>query len=169
MKLVEKARLVAMTAHGATGQKRKYTNEPYFVHPEGVVKILATETNDPSVLAAGYLHDVVEDTEITNDDIVQLFGPKIGMYVHYVTKHDNEDMPREARNKLIRDTLNFAPYESQLIKLADITHNMSTIENCDEKFIKRYVAEKRKELDALTKVTDTNLYKELVKTLDTHS
>jgi (p)ppGpp synthase/HD superfamily hydrolase len=66
MALVEEARLVATAAHAAVGQKRKFSGRPYIVHPERVVRqLIEWGVEDENILAAAWLHDVVEDTGIT--------------------------------------------------------------------------------------------------------
>lgn len=78
---IEKARLFAIAAHAAIGQVRKYTGEPYIVHPAETVGIVK-ENHYRGISAKGvqalWLHDVVEDTKITIDEIRRAFGPIVG-------------------------------------------------------------------------------------------
>lgn len=69
----EKARVFATAAHGAVGQVRKYTGEPYINHPAEVVQIVRSVQHTPDMIAAAWLHDVVEDTAVTLEDIEQHF------------------------------------------------------------------------------------------------
>ena len=62
-KLINDALMVAVKAHGE--QRRKYTGEPYVLHPVGVSKIVETVSHTPEMIAAALLHDVVEDTDVT--------------------------------------------------------------------------------------------------------
>ena len=64
MSIVEKARLFATSAHAAVGQKRKYTNEPYIVHPAEVAKLVEDVGGTQEMIAAAWLHDVIEDTQV---------------------------------------------------------------------------------------------------------
>jgi (p)ppGpp synthase/HD superfamily hydrolase len=78
MDVVRKAQVYAQAAHAAVGQKRKYTGEPYIVHPAEVAKIVASVPGStPDMVAAAWLHDVVEDTACTYTDIHMAFGADI--------------------------------------------------------------------------------------------
>ena len=90
--LVRRAYKVAETAH--LGQKRA-SGEPYISHCLSVAAILAEMRVPPSVIAAGLLHDTVEDTPVTLDDIRRDFGPEIGILVDGVTKLTQ--LPRVSR------------------------------------------------------------------------
>ena len=65
--LIYKAKLFAISAHDSINHRRKYTDEPYHVHPERVAKILMSETKDEEIIAAAWLHDVIEDVAPLND------------------------------------------------------------------------------------------------------
>ena len=86
-----KAHLYASVAHSAAGQTRKYTGEPYMVHPYAVAQLLCWygATNDQ--LAAAFLHDVVEDTEVTEDHLSAHFNPGIVKLVMEVTEPDDKE------------------------------------------------------------------------------
>ena len=77
MTIVEKARAFAIAAHSAIGQVRKYTNEPYWIHLEEVANIVRTTYHTDAMVAAAWLHDVVEDTQVTLDLVRQEFGDEI--------------------------------------------------------------------------------------------
>lgn len=146
------AYIFAFAAHAATGQKRKYTGEPYIKHPKAVVEILRTVAHTPEMLAAAWLHDVVEDTSVTIDQIEAFFGPEISTLVEMVTDVSKpEDGNRAERKALDREHLGLANATAQTIKLADLIDNTSSIVACDPEFAKVYLAEKRELLQVLTK------------------
>ena len=159
MDIVDQARLFATAAHSAVGQLRKYTFEPYIVHPKEVVSILLTRPWDPEMLAAAYLHDVVEDTKVTIQTIHEEFGSTISSYVHWLTNPSKPaDGNRERRKAIDREWISAAPAEVKTIKLADLISNCSTIAKYDPKFAKTYFEEKRLMLEVL-KEGDSVLWK----------
>ena len=83
MKLIIKAVQFAIKAH--EGQTRKYTGEPYVVHPMAVARTLEVNGMDGDTIAAALLHDVVEDTDVTAKDIMREFGTEISNIVIGVT------------------------------------------------------------------------------------
>jgi (p)ppGpp synthase/HD superfamily hydrolase len=153
MDVVRKAQVYAMAAHAAVGQRRKYTNEPYIVHPAEVAKIVAgVPGSTPDMVAAAWLHDVVEDTGCTFNDIHMGFGIDIATLVQWLTDVSKpEDGPRWYRKKMDREHTAAAPAEAQTIKLADLISNTKSIMAHDPKFAKVYLEEKRLLLDVMTR------------------
>lgn len=138
------------------GQQRKYTFEPYVDHPIEVARIVASVPHTDVMLAAAYLHDVVEDTERTSEDIRTHFGPEVADLVDWLTNvskpsHGN----RKIRKAIDRHHSALAPAEAQTIKVADMLSNVPSIVKHDPEFAKVYVAEKRKLLAVLTKADPT--------------
>ena len=146
--LVSTARTFATQAH--TGQVRKYTGEPYIVHPAAVVALVATRLHTAEMLATAWLHDVVEDTSVTIDDIGDRFGAVVADMVWALT-----DLPgggsRAARKARDRARLASASPAAQTIKLADLIDNSQTIMAHDPKFAVVYMAEKAALLDVLVR------------------
>ena len=70
------ALVFATAAHAAVGQMRKYTNDPYIVHPIRVATTVAKFGGTDEMIAAAYLHDVVEDTGVSIVDILDMFGSR---------------------------------------------------------------------------------------------
>ena len=66
---IERAAEFAKAAHEGIDQRRKYTNEPYIVHPQLVAEIVSSVTDDEDMICAAWLHDVVEDTPVTLEEI----------------------------------------------------------------------------------------------------
>ena len=153
MDLVHKAQVYAIAAHAAVGQKRKYTSEPYIVHPAEVASIVACVPGaTPDMVAAAWLHDVVEDTGCTITDIHLSFGPEIAALVHWLTDvSEPHDGNRAARKAIDRAHTALAPAEAQTIKLADLISNSRSIMQYDPEFAKVYLEEKRLLLEVLTK------------------
>ncbi|MBQ4340765.1 MAG: bifunctional (p)ppGpp synthetase/guanosine-3',5'-bis(diphosphate) 3'-pyrophosphohydrolase, partial [Firmicutes bacterium] len=126
--LIGKAYDLGEKAH--EGQFRK-SGEAYFVHPVEVAKILADLDMDSQTIAAALMHDVVEDTEYTYEDIEQYFGEDIALLVDGVTKlgslkFDNKE-ERQAENLRKMFLAMTKDIRVLIIKLADRLHNMRTI------------------------------------------
>jgi (p)ppGpp synthase/HD superfamily hydrolase len=153
MDLVHKAQVFAIAAHSAVGQKRKYTGEPYFVHPAEVARIVAeVPDSTPEMVAAAWLHDTVEDTGVTLTDIHMNFGPEVAGLVSWLTDVSKpEDGNRAVRKAIDREHTASAPAEAQTIKLADFISNSRSIVAHDPAFAKTYLEEKRMALAVMTK------------------
>ncbi len=130
MSLIEKAYNIARNAH--EGQLRK-SGEPYIIHPICVAIILADLELDKETIIAGLLHDVVEDTVMTSDDIVREFGAEVALLVDGVTKltqlnyqHDKIEVQAENLRKMFLAMAK--DIRVILIKLADRLHNMRTMQ-----------------------------------------
>src|SRR3569832_1838981 len=145
-------RWFALAAHSAVGQLCKYTLEPYIVHPDEVAEIVATVPHITEMLEASYLHDVIEDTKVSELDIRNCFGPIVAHFVSGLTNFakpaDGNRQRRFEINCLHKKAL---CAEVQTIKVADLISNTSTIVEYDPKFAKVYLEEKRQMLDMLTK------------------
>ena len=153
MTLIERARVFATAAHAAVGQKRKYTYDPYIVHPEEVADIVANVAGaTEEMIAAAWLHDVVEDTGVTNETIRAEFGDKVAELVGWLTDVSRPDHGNRAARKAVdRAHSAAAPAEAQTIKYADLISNTKSIAKYDEKFAKTYFEEKRLLLEVMDK------------------
>ncbi len=127
--LVEKAFKFAEKAHD--GQLRK-SGQPYIIHPLSVAIILAQMGMDCSSVIASLLHDVVEDTDVTNEDIESMFSKEVASLVDGVTKlgkvtisNKEEQQAENVRKMLIAMSKDIRVI---IIKLADRLHNMRTLE-----------------------------------------
>ncbi|MEX1271855.1 MAG: bifunctional (p)ppGpp synthetase/guanosine-3',5'-bis(diphosphate) 3'-pyrophosphohydrolase, partial [Acidimicrobiia bacterium] len=126
--VLEQAFRVAEQAHA--GQRRK-SGEPYITHPVAVTSILAEYGLDEATLAAGFLHDTVEDTEIGLEDIVAEFGQEVAFLIDGVTKLDRleYDSPQQAQAATIRKMVVAMAQDVRvlIIKLCDRLHNIRTV------------------------------------------
>jgi len=155
--LVQKALQFATDAH--KDQMRKYTHEPYIVHPKAVADMVADTDATQEQVAAALLHDVVEDTQFTLEDIKLEFGDTVADLVFWLTDVDHSHGNRKQRKQKDRDRLSQAPAQAQIIKVADFIDNTKSIVEHDPKFAKLYLQEKMDMLAVLTKVKDTDLWK----------
>jgi GTP diphosphokinase / guanosine-3',5'-bis(diphosphate) 3'-diphosphatase len=154
MDLAYKAMVFAMEAH--KNQKRKYTGNPYTDHLAEVAGIVATIDNSNEVIAAAWLHDVIEDCGVNEKDLNILFGNTVSFWVKLLS--DTETGNRAERKRKSRERLSESPACVQNIKVADLISNTSSIVQHDHKFAKVYLEEKRLLLDVL-KAADERLLK----------
>ena len=142
--LIRSAAFFAVAAHGAIGQVRKYTGEPYYLHPFAVAALVSQVSNSPVMIAAALLHDVVEDTKVDLGTILGTFGPEVACLVDDLTDASRPtDGNREIRKAIDRAHSEAASPDAQTIKVADLIDNTRSIVERDPAFAKVYLAEKR--------------------------
>lgn len=158
--LEEQARRYATRAHAEAGQRRKYTDEPYIVHPAAVAELVRSVSADDALLAAAWLHDTVEDTATTLADIESHFGSHVAQLVGMLTDSAQPQAKNRAARKLahFRHTAEASP-EAQTIKLADIIDNTRAIVRFDPHFARIYLVEKRVQIQLL-KQGDAQLWQQ---------
>lgn len=132
--LLDRAIVFSVKAHHNTERRGK--GFPYIVHPMEAVEIVATMTTDQELLAAAALHDTVEDTVVTVEQIRQEFGDRIASLVHaesdqlngeVFTGGANEEETWHARKQAAIDRLAAAPHDAKIVALGDKLSNMRAI------------------------------------------
>lgn len=173
--VLEKIRDFADRSHGE--QMRKYTPERYIVHPVRVMKICREYTDDITVLAAALLHDVLEDTPVTQEDIHDFLLPlmerekaerTVGLVVELTDVYVKEDYPhwnRRKRKERETQRLEKTSSDSQTVKYADIIDNSAEIINYDTDFAPLFLHECRAILKKMTQ-GHPELYKRAIETVD---
>jgi hypothetical protein len=163
--LIEKAKNFATKEHQRINHVRKYSKKPYQTHLEAVAKLVATVTDDKEMISAAWLHDTVEDTPATLDDIEKSFDIAIAELVEELTDVSKpSDGNRAARKEIDRQHLAQASKRAKTIKLADLIHNCADIVQHDEKFARTFISEMHALLDVL-KEGDAVLLKRATKLL----
>ena len=129
--LYEKAVIFAATAH--QGAHRKGSRIPYLSHPIEAAAIVSELTDDEELIAAAVLHDVVEDTSVTLEELEPYFGSRIATYVGYETEDKRRDLPAE-ETWLVRkkEMLTFlrekADRNARMLALADKLSNLRALD-----------------------------------------
>jgi (p)ppGpp synthase/HD superfamily hydrolase len=164
--LVNSAKVFTIAAHSAVGQRRKYSDAPYWTHCERVVATLDKFSQAPvsdEMRAAAWLHDTVEDTNVNLELIRDLFGNNVYHLVEMLTDVSRpEDGNRRARKALDLEHTKLASPEAKSIKLADLIDNAESIVDNDPGFAVVWLREKRALLEVLED-GDPELYAEAVR------
>ena len=165
---------IEFTAVKHRNQVRKGTDTPYIVHPMEVMYILAENGCDDTVIAAGLLHDTVEDAGATLQEIEETFGKEVAEIV----AAESEDKSRswQERKQTTIDRLPSERFEAQLVCCADKLSNIRSMlydyQNIGEKLWERFNAPKEKIawyykgiVEALSALEDYDMYQELKATV----
>ena len=127
--LLDRAIVFAVKAHHNTERRGK--GFPYIVHPMEAVEIVATITPDQELLAAAALHDTIEDTDITVDDLRQEFGNRVAELVEAESDKFAEGVSEEdswhERKQAAIDRLRHAPHDAKIVAMGDKLSNMRAI------------------------------------------
>jgi (p)ppGpp synthase/HD superfamily hydrolase len=176
--LVESAKILATDAHGSIGQVRKYTGEPYIVHPEAAYLVLLfNDVEDEITLAAMWLHDVLEDVFPVNSFFDEArIEAVVGAEVLAVVKELTDTYTKEAfpnLNRVERKRLEAEAWlnkseRAKTAKLADLIVNTSDIVSQDKNFARTYLREKANMLPYL-KGGNERLFKYAAQQLEKHS
>lgn len=153
MNVIIKAAVFARQAHAE--QRRKYNDRPYIVHPARVAgRVAAYPDATETMVAAAFLHDVVEDTPCTLDDVAAEFGLDVARLVDELTNPSSIGSPasRSERKQLDRERLAQVSTQGKVIKLMDRIDNLQEMGGAPIKFLKLYCAESRSLAEAIGKV-----------------
>ena len=129
-KLLDEAIIFATKAHA--GQTRKRENIPYILHPLEVASIVSELTKNEDVIIAALLHDTVEDTAVTKEEIYEKFGFRVGQLVESESENKREDLPPEQTWKIRKEESlehlrNTDDMDVKILWLADKLSNMRSI------------------------------------------
>lgn len=156
--LVNSAFVFASAAHAAVGQKRKHTGEDYIAHPARVVLSLMEQARQTQItqemLAAAWLHDVLEDTQVTPRHMQTVFPEDVVYLVIELTNKDDREhvLPRKVRKLADRNRLAEVSGQAQTIKYADVRDNVMCFLNEDPDFATEvYIPEKILLVEAMDK------------------
>ena len=160
MSLIIDAAQYAAKKHA--GQFRKYTNAPYIMHPCRVAgRVAIHDFASEELIAAAYLHDVVEDCDVTIEEIRDQFGLHVARYVEELTNTSKlSGLNRSARKAADRQRLASVSTSAKIVKLIDRIDNLREIDWKDE-FAKTYSKESRL-LVAVLASADSVLAEELL-------
>ncbi len=171
--LLDRAITFAVKAH--QGMERKGKGFPYIVHPMEAVCIVATMTNDQELLAAAALHDVIEDTDTTADDLKKEFGERVAMLVEAESDDKTGGSKAETWHQRKQDTLDRlrnADLDIKIVALGDKLSNMRAIAHdyavLGDELWNRFTVKDPAEhawryhalAEALNDLSDTDAYKE---------
>ena len=165
--MVVESKMFATAAHAAVGQKRKYSGDDYIVHPQRVAAIVERHGGSDEMVAAAWLHDTVEDTDVTLELITKTFGYEIASIVEGLTDVSlPSDGNRAKRKSIDRMHSASASTEAQFVKCADIIDNSWDIAENDLHFAKVYKSEVSLLLHAMTKVKHTEIWEQAMQSVE---
>ena len=178
--LLDRAIVFAVQAHHNTERRGK--GFPYIIHPMEAVEIVATITSDQELLAAAALHDTIEDTDVTVEDIRREFGDRIADLVHAESDQFTEGVSEEDswhdRKQAAIDRLRHASHDAKIVAMGDKLSNMRAIwrdyqTKGDELWHIFHVKDKashewhyRGLADSLSELKDTFAYQEFVRLIN---
>lgn len=174
--LFDRAAHFAISAHAGTERRGK--GFPYIIHPFEAAAIVATITNDQEMLAAAVLHDTVEDTDVSLEQIEREFGKRVASLVFHETAPAHK-LPWREKRQIQMDKLRSAPRDAKIVAIGDKLSNLRAISNdyfqIGDELWKRFKAPDgmidiewyyRGLAAALSEISDTLPYKEFLILLD---
>ena len=181
MELFDKAVIFACEKH--SGQRRRLSDAPYFLHPMEVAAIVGTMSDSQELLAAAVLHDTVEDTDTTLEEIREHFGRRVSLLVMTETEDKRDSLPPEATWKLRKEeTLNIIQHTKDIDvkklwlgdKLSNIRSFCREYRKCGDSFWNNFNQKDKKQQEwyyrsiaqALSELKEYDAYREFVSLLD---
>jgi len=143
--LIEKAKAFATNCHKT--QTRKFDGKPYIVHPEAVASLVDQFGGSPEMVAAAWLHDVVEDCGITVRDLIEHFGTQVSGLVWELTSP--KDLNKSKKAEYLLDKMNTMSSDALTIKLCDRLNNVSDFNTAPKGFVNKYAPETQFIIDEL--------------------
>ena len=178
--LVEQAAVFAIHVH--QGMRRK-AGGPYILHPMETAVIIGTLTDDPRVIAAGFLHDAVEDTSCTVEDIRNAFGDRVAQLVAYETENKRRERPASETWKIrkteaLERLRNCVDRDVKIIAMGDKLSNLRSLchmkqEEGDSMWLKFHMSDPKEQEwyyrscgEVLSDLKDTDAWQEYHNRLD---
>lgn len=175
--IFDKAVKFAVEAH--KGTERRGKGYPYIIHPMEAASIVATITNDQEMLAAAILHDTVEDTDVTVDQLREQFGERVAQLVKNETAPISDDAPWRVRKEAQIAQLKSASYDSKVVAIGDKLSNLRAIaadycEIGDQLWSRFHAPNGKKDIawyycsmaEALSELLETAPYQEFIRLLE---
>lgn len=143
--LVDKAKEFATNCH--KDQTRKFDKKPYIVHPAAVADLVEQHGGSPEMIAAAWLHDVVEDCGVSVRDLLAEFGTTVSGLVWELTSPS--DLDKSKKGQYLLDKMNTMSSDALTIKLCDRLSNVSNFQTEPQGFVKKYAPETKFIIDEL--------------------
>lgn len=143
--LIKKASDFATLKH--KGQIRIFGKIPYISHPSAVADLVTKYGGSAEMIAAAWLHDTLEDTDTTEEELREKFGDKVANLVVEISSPEISD--KSQKGKYLADKMNTMSSEALTIKLCDRLHNVSDLDKSSSRFQQLYPAETKFILDAI--------------------
>lgn len=167
--IVDKAKKFAKMKH--KGQVRKFENQPYFIHPKRVAHILAQfkiSTRLPELICVAYLHDSLEDTDTTYEELVKEFGTFIAGLVRELTSDKTGVEELGKADYLLQKMTKMSNY-ALVLKLADRMDNVNKIQWTNTAFKEKYIKETEYIVSELQKKrTLSRTHKKMIEEIEKH-
>ena len=175
--LFDKAAHFAIDAH--SGTERRGKGFPYILHPLEAASIVSTITSDQEMLAAAVLHDVVEDTDVSIEEIREAFGDRVALLVQHDTGTKDKSLSWRQKKQIQLDKIASSDRDSKIVAMGDKLSNLRGITNDykmigDDLWSRFHAPDGKKDIewyyrslaDVLAEVSDTIPYQEYIMLLD---